>query len=87
MDRNTTTTFGYTIKTRFGIWNVRKLLEPTKLAQTSRIMKAYQLELLGLTEIRWPDHGTTPAPNGGILVHSGRPTGEPRMNGVGFVLS
>ncbi|XP_047111838.1 craniofacial development protein 2-like [Schistocerca piceifrons] len=51
-------------------------------------MENYRLDILGLSEVRWPESGEFQTQNGGVLLYAGQ-TGEDTMhrNGVGFLLS
>ncbi len=80
------TTFGLKYGTRFGTWNVRTLIEPTRLAQALKEMQEYRLAVLGLCETRWPDHGEFRSTDDSLLLYSGRPEGEARASGVGIIL-
>lgn len=80
-------TFGAKTRTRIGCWNVKTMSEASKLAQVEREMIRYNI-VLGLSEIRWVNHGEFRTANGNILIFSGR-SGENRQRseGVGFLLS
>ena len=43
--------------TRFGTWNIRTLLIPTRLEQVCREFERYNLLFMGLCETRMPDFG------------------------------
>lgn len=83
----TLTTFGTRTRTRFGTWNVRTMLEATKLAQIAREFRSYKLELLGLSETRWKQSGERRLSTGETLFYSGKPETEDHSSGVGFLLS
>ena len=38
---------------RIGTWNVQTLYQPGKLAQLLREFETYQLDILGISEMRW----------------------------------
>jgi hypothetical protein len=40
-------------QTRIGFWNIRTMLEASKLSQVLKEMIHYKLDLLGLSETRW----------------------------------
>ena len=81
------TTFGTRKQTRFGTWNVRTMLETTKLAQIAREFRSYKLELLGLSETRWKGSGERRLSTGETLFYSGKPETEDHSSGVGFLIS
>lgn len=82
------TIFGMKLKTRIGFWNVRTLFEKGKLRQVEREMDSYKLDILGLSEVRWLDHGEMTTREGGTFLYSG-PTGEGAEHraGVGILLT
>ena len=41
--------------TRIGYWNIRTLNAPTKLAQVIKEIDAYNINILGLSEVRWTE--------------------------------
>jgi exonuclease III len=46
---------------RFGTWNVRSLYRAGSLMTVSRELARYELDLLGVQEVRWEGGGTEPA--------------------------
>ena len=44
-------------KTRIGYWNVRALCDSSRLAQLTKEMENYKINILGLSEVRWTDSG------------------------------
>lgn len=82
----TTTTLGMKLRTRIGFWNIRTLLEPSRLAQVHREMIHYKISILGLSEVRWSDSGEHSMSDGSVFLYSGKPAGEARANGVGILL-
>lgn len=81
------TTFSFKSRTRFGTWNIRTLLEPSRLAQICKEFKKYNLLFLGLCETRWPDNGRITTADNITFLYSGKPSGLPRASGVGFLLT
>ncbi|XP_047100903.1 craniofacial development protein 2-like [Schistocerca piceifrons] len=81
-------TFGLKRKTPIGFWNVRTLREAGRLRQVKKEIENYRLDILRLSEIRWPESGEFQTQNGGVLLYVGQ-IGEDamRMNGVGLLLS
>jgi hypothetical protein len=51
-------------------------------------MKEYRLDILGLTEVRWPEFGELQTRNGSTFLYSGQ-TGEDaeHRQGVGIMLT
>lgn len=64
------------------------MYEKGKLRQVEREMNSYRLDILGLSEVRWLDHGETTTRGGGIFLYSG-PTGEGAEHraGVGILIN
>lgn len=75
---------------RFATWNVRTLNDTCRavgrLEMLILALKPYQVEVCGLSEVRWPGHGHIQAPHGWSIVYSG-PSSDRRERGVGFALS
>jgi exonuclease III len=46
---------------RFGTWNVRSLYRAGSLKTGSRKLARYNLDLVGVQEVRWEGGGTEPA--------------------------
>jgi hypothetical protein len=46
---------------RFGLWNVRNLYRARSLMTVSRELSEYNLDLVGVQEVRWEGGGTKPA--------------------------
>jgi exonuclease III len=46
---------------RFGTWNVRSLYRAGSLMTVSRELARYELDLVGVQEVRWEGSGTEPA--------------------------
>ena len=70
-------------KTNIGTWNVRTLYETGKLAQLIKEMQKYNIETLGISEMRWTGNGTIQS-DGCQVLYSG---GEKHEKGVGLILS
>lgn len=81
------TTFGIKTRTRFGTWNIRTMLEASRLAQVTHGMGRYKLQVLGLCETRWPEHGEHLTSDGHMLLFSGKQKSEPSASGVGILLN
>ena len=77
---------------RFGCWNVRSLGNPTRqngrLRDVLRTMKEKSVEVLALSEVRWPGHGVSQL-EGTIIAHSGMSDRDShqRSRGVAVLLS
>ena len=74
-------------RTRIGFWNIRTLLEASRLNQVIKEMTEYKLDLLGLSETRWRGSGEFVTATGELLVYSGRPDEGKHEYGVGLILS
>lgn len=81
------TTFSMKTRTRFGSWNVRTLLEPSRLAQLCKEVHNYNLLFVGICETRWPGVGENITSDGFTFLYSGKPENLPRSSGVGFLLT
>jgi hypothetical protein len=46
---------------RFGTWNVKRLYRAGSLLTVSRELARYELDLVGVQEVRWDGGGTEPA--------------------------
>ncbi|KAK9708744.1 Endonuclease-reverse transcriptase [Popillia japonica] len=72
---------------RIGTWNVRTMLDTTKLDQVLNEMDLFKLDLLGLCETRWPGQGDKLNKNGSSILFSGKGEHEDRLNGVAIIIS
>ena len=76
---------------RVGCWNVRSLGKPTRqngrLRDVLRTMREKKIELLALSEVRWPGHGVSQL-NDAVIIYSGMLDNElkHRRRGVAVVL-
>jgi hypothetical protein len=59
------------IRTRIGSWNVQTLFQKGKLAQQNREMDRYNLDILGVSEVRWNGSGQIMTTDGKMLLYSG----------------
>ncbi|XP_056022503.1 craniofacial development protein 2-like [Ostrea edulis] len=74
--------------TRIGAWNVRTLYQSGKCQQLAREMYRYNIEILGISEVRWNTSGMTTLPSGHTIIYSGNPSkDDPHDKGVGFMLT
>lgn len=64
---------------RIGTWNVRTMLDTTKLDQVLNEMDLFKLDLLGLCETRWPGQGDKLNKNGSSILFSGKGEHEDRL--------
>ena len=71
---------------RIGAWNVQTMYETGKCPQVVGEMERYNLHILGLSEVRWLDHGRKRLQSGYIMYYSGRGDGR-KEEGVAIVLS
>ena len=73
---------------RLGTWNIRTLYQAGKLENVSREMSRYNLEILGLSEVRWDNSGEHKLQSGQKLLYSGFQTQQKvHTHGVGLLLS
>lgn len=66
-------------------WNVRTLSEPGKAHNAIREMSRLSIDILGISEMRWPGSGQCKISDYSVY-HSGNNNGEHR-NGVGVIVS
>ncbi|KAL1397256.1 hypothetical protein pipiens_002548 [Culex pipiens pipiens] len=85
------TTLSMKTRTRIGTWNVLTLAQKGKLATLGREAARLKLEILGLSEVRWPNSAEHKLPTGQVLLYSGMQAEDSqrahRVRGVGFLLS
>ena len=62
--------------TKIGCWNVRTLYETGRAAQVAMEMDKYQMDILGLSEVRWTTSGKVTLASGHTLIYSGAPNEE-----------
>ncbi|XP_055623398.1 craniofacial development protein 2-like [Toxorhynchites rutilus septentrionalis] len=75
-------------RTRIGTWDILTLAQQGKLAQLTREASRLKLEILGLSEVRWPTTEEHKTPSGQALLYSGiRGENSTRERWVGFLLS
>ncbi|XP_043064700.1 craniofacial development protein 2-like [Drosophila ficusphila] len=79
------TTIRISKRTRIGQWNVRTLMEPSRLAQFELEMDKLQISIAGISEMRWKGSGATTTSNGNSVLHSGN--NDDGRNGVGIYVS
>lgn len=73
---------------KIGTWNIRTLYQAGKLENVAREMLRYNLEILGLAEVRWDNSGEHKLLSGQKLLYSGVPTqDQAHTHGVGLLLS
>lgn len=66
---------------------MRTLYQAGKLAQASRILKQYNLALIGMSEVRWNQSGQLSTSKGHLMLWSGMPNeNDPHQRGVGFLV-
>ena len=71
---------------RIAAWNVRTMYETGKTAQVVNEMKRYQIDILGVSEMRWNDSGTLTLNSGEMVCYSGRSGGN-HEQGVGLIMN
>uniref|UniRef100_A0A8D9A6I6 Craniofacial development protein 2 n=1 Tax=Cacopsylla melanoneura TaxID=428564 RepID=A0A8D9A6I6_9HEMI len=74
------------IETRFATWNVRSLTANAKLENLKQEMKRMKVDVLGISEMRWPNNGDLWTGNY-RLIHSGCLDDKPGIGGVGVLLT
>ena len=67
---------------RYGTWNINTLYQAGKIDNCTVEMKANQLDVLGLAEVRWTESGKTTKKDT-TLYYSG---GDKHQNGVGIMI-
>lgn len=72
-------------QTKIGTWNVRTLYQMGKLGQLLREFREYQLDILGVSEMRWTGSGKINSDGGTTLLYSGHK--DQHSRGVGLVLN
>jgi hypothetical protein len=82
-----TMTIGMKKRSSIGLWNLRTMLEASRLSQVLKEMTNYKLDLLGLSETRWSGSGEITTATGELLLYSGRSDDEKREHGFGLILS
>uniref|UniRef100_A0A8D8R613 Craniofacial development protein 2 n=1 Tax=Cacopsylla melanoneura TaxID=428564 RepID=A0A8D8R613_9HEMI len=70
---------------RYATWNVRTLLQNSKLENLKMEMTNMDLDVLGIAEMRWPDEGDFWSGEYRII-HSGTIENKPGQGGVGVML-
>jgi hypothetical protein len=74
--------------TRIACWNVRTMYQSRKSAQIAKEMDRYNIEILGLSEVRWNISGMTTISPGHTIIYSGNPNKvDSHEKGVGFLLN
>ena len=70
---------------RLGCWNVRTLYQIGKTANVTREFRKYNMDLLGLSEVRWTGFGELRTATGESILYSGAE--EEHHRGVGLILN
>ena len=71
---------------RIASWNVRTMHETGKTAQITREMSRYNIQLLGISEMRWANSGKIQLSSGETVIYSGR-ADERHEGGVGLIMN
>ncbi|KAH8339608.1 hypothetical protein KR067_003207 [Drosophila pandora] len=79
------TTLRISKRTRIGQWNVRTLMEPSRLAQLENEMDRLQIAIAGISEMRRSGKGATTTSQSNLVLHSESSDGG--RNGVGIYVS
>ena len=73
---------------KIGTWNVQTMYQAGKTAQVAKEMKAYGLDVLGISEARWTGSGHLTLDSGLRLLYSGHEGDDaPHTEGVALMLS
>ena len=72
-------------KISIGTWNVHTMNEASKLAQVTREMKRYRLDILGVSECRWTGSGRQVCHDGSTILYTGYE--DTHIRGVALVIS
>ena len=80
-------TFGMKKVTKIGFWNIRTMNETGKLKQIVKEMERYQLDILGLSEIRWKEFGMFKTNSEHLLLYSGVSDENIHRDGVGLLMT
>ena len=70
---------------RLGCWNVRTLYQIGKTANVTREFRKYNMDILGLSEVRWTGFGVLRTATGESILYSGAE--EEHHRGVGLILN
>lgn len=62
---------------RIGTWNVRSMYQTGKASSIAEEMRNYNLEILGLSEVRWIQSGKCKLSSGETVLYSGHETQVP----------
>ena len=73
-------------KMRVGCWNVQTLYQTGKMPQLVKEFDNYNLDILGVSEVRWTGMGKRRLASGHTIVFSGRPDNQ-HSEGVALLLS
>lgn len=73
-------------KLRIATWNVRGMLQPGKLPNITKEMERLQLDILGVTDTKWPGQNKQQTAEGKVLYYSGGDQ-HSEQYGVGVIVS
>ena len=73
-----------TSRWKIATWNVRTMHQVGKKANVGKEMQRLNLDVLGLSEVRWPGVGGIATSDGGCFIYS---AGQTTERGVGVMLS
>ena len=65
-----------TSRWKIATWNVRTMHQVGKKANVEKEMQRMNLDVLGLSEVRWPGVGCIATSDGGCFIYSGGQTAE-----------
>ena len=69
---------------KIGCWNVRTMYTPGKTAVVTREMRKYDIEILGISELRWTGFGRVKTRTNEVILYSG--ADDEHRRGVALIL-
>ena len=72
--------------TKIGNWNVRTLYESANIAQGIREMAKRGIDIMGISDTYWTEHGRVQLQEGETIIYSGRQDNIHRQ-GIGILIS
>ena len=72
---------------RIGTWNVRSMYQTGKASSIAEEMRNYNLEILGLSKVRWIQSGKRKLSSGETVLYSGHEDPSAPTEGVALMIS